>query len=70
MCVCVFVYMLLRPKVGSKTSFGAIRSFLPLKLWNSELHNLSLVSNVPSPSFTLLLSMVVVVVHVVVIILE
>jgi hypothetical protein len=36
----VCVYVLLRPKVGSKTSFGTTRSFLPPKLWNLELHSL------------------------------
>jgi hypothetical protein len=39
-CVCVCACMLPRPKVGSKTSFGAIRSFLPSKLRNSERHGL------------------------------
>jgi hypothetical protein len=38
LCVCVCV--LPRPKVGSKTSFGAACSFLPLKFQNSKLHSL------------------------------
>jgi hypothetical protein len=37
---CVCVYMVLRPKASSKTSFGDARSFLPSKLWNSKLHSL------------------------------
>jgi hypothetical protein len=37
---CVCVYVLPRPKAGSKTSFGAARSFLPPKLRNSELYSL------------------------------
>jgi len=39
-CVYVCVYVLRRPKVGSKTSFGAICSFFRPKLRNLELHNL------------------------------
>jgi len=31
LCVCVCVYVLPRPKVGSKTSFGDAHSFFPLK---------------------------------------
>ncbi len=58
-CVCVCV--LPRLKAGSKTSFGAFRSFLPPKFRNSELHNLQFVSGVLSPSLMLLLLMVVVV---------
>jgi hypothetical protein len=41
-CVCMCVYVFPRPKVSNKTSFGATRTFLPLKLWNSELHKLNL----------------------------
>jgi hypothetical protein len=47
-------------KVGNKTSFGAARSFLPLKFLNSELHSL-LIFGVLSPLLTLLLVMVIVV---------
>jgi hypothetical protein len=36
----VCVYVLPRPKAGSKTSFGAARSFLPPELSSSELHSL------------------------------
>jgi hypothetical protein len=56
-----------RPKAGGKTSFGVARSFLLLKLRNSELHGLLLVSGVPSPTLALLLVMVVVVLIVVVV---
>jgi len=38
--LCVCVCMLPSPKAGSKTNFRVARSFLPLKLLNSELHNL------------------------------
>jgi len=55
-CVCVCVYVLLRPKANIKKNFGVARFFLLLKLQNLELHN-----NVPFPLFTLLLVMVVVV---------
>jgi len=40
LCVYVCVYVLPRPKVGSKTSFGAICSFFLPKFRNLELHNL------------------------------
>jgi hypothetical protein len=50
-----------RLKAGSKTSFGAVHSFLLSKFQNSKLHNLNLVSSVPSPLLTLLLVMVIVV---------
>jgi hypothetical protein len=40
LCVCVCVCVFPRLKIGSKTSFGVVRSFLFSKFWNSELHSL------------------------------
>ncbi len=60
MCVCGCVYVLPRPKVGSKISFGVTCSFFLLKLWNLEYHRLYLISGVPFHSLMLLLVMVVV----------